>query len=70
MNDVDLSERELEVVEYIVVGKTYKEIADEIGIGVESVKTYASRIRKKLNVNSKIKIALWAIENDVVKCLE
>ena len=70
MNDVDLSGRELEVVEYIVVGKTYKEIADEIGIGVESVKTYASRIRKKLNVNSKIKIALWAIENDVVKCLE
>jgi len=70
VNDVDLSERELEVVEYIVVGKTYKEIAAEIGIGVESVKTYASRIRKKLNVNSKIKIALWAIENDVVKCLE
>jgi len=70
VNDVDLSGRELEVVEYIVVGKTYKEIADEIGIGVESVKTYASRIRKKLNVNSKIKIALWAIENDVVKCLE
>lgn len=61
-----LSDRETEVVEQIAQGKTYVEIAEDLGLTFETVKTYAARIRKKLNVNSKIKIALWAVEHGVV----
>jgi DNA-binding NarL/FixJ family response regulator len=66
MTTVELSDREMEVVKQIAQGKTYKEIAEELGLTFETVKTYAARIRRKLQVTSKIKIALWAIENGVV----
>jgi NarL family two-component system response regulator LiaR len=58
-NDVSLSSRELEVVRRIVEGKKYREIAQELRLGYETVKTYASRIRKKLGVHSKTEIATW-----------
>ncbi len=55
-----LTPREIEVV--ILIGKDlkYREIADKLGLGYETVKTYAARVRKKLNVNSKVAVALWA----------
>jgi two-component system NarL family response regulator len=57
----------MEVVGEIAQGKTYKEIAESLGLKFETVKTYMARIRKKLNVNSKVKIVLWAVENNVVE---
>ena len=57
--DVTLSKRELEVVRLIVKGRKYREIAESLGLGYETVKTYAARIRKKLGVNSKTEIATW-----------
>ena len=54
-----LSIRELEVVRLIVKGKKYREIAVDLQLGYETVKTYAARIRKKLNVHSKTEIATW-----------
>lgn len=64
--DNPLTTRELEVVKHIVSGKTYKEIAVSLGLGYETVKTYAARIRKKLGFNSKVLIALWAQEKGIV----
>lgn len=61
-----LTSRELEVVRQIAKGKTYKEIAASLGIGYETVKTYAARIRKKLGFSSKVLIALWAQEKGLV----
>lgn len=64
--DNPLTVRELEVVKQIVKGHTYKEIAVSLGLGYETVKTYAARIRKKLGFNSKVLIALWAQEKGIV----
>ena len=58
-NHVSLSPRELDVVRRIVEGKKYRDIADELGLGYETIKTYAARIRRKLGVNSKTEIATW-----------
>ena len=62
----ELSPRELQVVEGIVRGLTYSQIAVEIGVGKEAVKTYAARVRSKFGLNSKVQIAVWAVENEVV----
>lgn len=63
--DKPLTARELEVIRQIVKGKTYKEIAVSLGLGYETVKTYAARIRKKLGFSSKVLVALWAQEKGI-----
>ena len=55
-----LTEREWQVVRLIQQDKKYREIATELGLGYETVKTYATRIRRKLNLTSKVAVALWA----------
>lgn len=47
-----LSNREVEVLEYIVKGFSYKMIAAELFISNETVRTHVKRIYKKLQVNS------------------
>ncbi|MGF2414812.1 response regulator [Ferruginibacter sp.] len=47
-----LSSREKEILEYIVKGYSYKMIAAEISIAVETVRSHIKKIYKKLQVNS------------------
>jgi DNA-binding NarL/FixJ family response regulator len=49
----DLSPRENEVLELLARGYLYKEIAIELQISVETVKTYIRRIYEKLHVRSR-----------------
>jgi DNA-binding CsgD family transcriptional regulator len=61
--EVKLTPRELDVVRLIVAGLRYREIAEELGLSYETIKTYVGRIRKKLSVDSKTKIAMWAVRS-------
>lgn len=47
-----LSDRENEILRYIVEGYSYKLIAIEIGIAVDTVRTHIKNIYKKLQVNN------------------
>jgi DNA-binding NarL/FixJ family response regulator len=49
----DLSPREREVLELLARGFLYKEIADSLGISVQTVNTYIRRIYEKLHVRSR-----------------
>ncbi len=49
-----LSPREREVLELLASGYIYKEVADKMDIGVETVRTYVKRICVKLHVRSKV----------------
>jgi DNA-binding CsgD family transcriptional regulator len=55
-----LTVREKQVVKMICEDMKYKEIATRLGLGYETVKTYANRIRKKLGLSSKVAVVLWA----------
>jgi len=48
----NLSPREMEILEYIVKGYSYKMIAAEINIGIETVRSHIKNIYKKLQVNN------------------
>ena len=61
-----LSPREKAVVLGIAEGKTYQAIAESLGVGYETVKTYAARLRKKLGLNSKTSVAVWAVRNKLM----
>jgi len=50
---VELSGREREVLELLARGYLYKEIAEQLKIGVQTVNTYIRRIYEKLHVRSR-----------------
>lgn len=54
-----LARREFQIALLVASGKLDKEIADEFGIKIPTVRTHIERIRSKLNVNNRIEIALW-----------
>jgi RNA polymerase sigma factor (sigma-70 family) len=47
-----LSDREREVMEYVIAGCLNKEIADELGISEKTVKVHRGRVMHKMEVNS------------------
>ncbi len=51
-----LSKREADVVEELVSGRTDKEIAQQLGISVETVRAYLKSIRAKLGVSTRTAI--------------
>jgi two-component system NarL family response regulator len=62
----DLSARELEVLRLIVAGRSNKEIAGDLRIGEESVKTYLKAVFQKLGVADRTQAAIEAIRNGIV----
>ena len=54
--------RELEVLEFLAKRLYDKEIAKELGISVETVKTHVKHIREKLDVANRREAATKALE--------
>jgi two-component system, NarL family, response regulator LiaR len=57
---VELSDRESEVLALIALGLTNGEIADELYLSIETVKTYVKRLYAKLGVHNRAQAALAA----------
>ena len=62
-----LTERELAVLKGISGGLSYKEIAQELGIGVKSVETYRARLARKLGVTSRAELVRYAVRERLVE---
>lgn len=56
--DIQLSGREAEVLKFLARGFSNKEIADQIELSVETVRTYLKSIYKKLHVRSRTEAVL------------
>jgi DNA-binding NarL/FixJ family response regulator len=61
-----LSDREMQVLQYIASGKTVSEIAEEVSLSVNTISTYRSRILEKLNLNNNSELTRYAIDNNLV----
>lgn len=56
-----LSQRERELCEHILIGKTEKEIAEHLNITLNTVITYRRRAYAKLNISSKLELFKLAL---------
>ncbi|MCC6460324.1 MAG: response regulator transcription factor [Saprospiraceae bacterium] len=65
-NDYQLSARELDILKGLVKGFSYKLIADEFFISVDTVRSHIRHIYDKLQVNSKTEAVLKAIREKLV----
>jgi DNA-binding NarL/FixJ family response regulator len=62
----NLSPRELDIVRLIIRGRSNKEIAADLGIGDESVKTHLRALFTKLGVADRTQAAIEAIRHGIV----
>ncbi len=62
-----LTEQELNFLRWACTEKNHKEIAEEMRISPRTVDGYRDSLFKKLNVNTRVGIALYAIKNGLVQ---
>ena len=62
----ELSERELDVLKLIAVGKDNSEIAKELFISPKTVKNHISNILMKLQIDNRIQAAVYAVRSGIV----
>lgn len=63
IDEYNLSKREAEVLEKLINGLSYKIIADELFISLDTVRTHIKNIYLKLHVNSKSEAVAKALKN-------
>lgn len=61
--DHDLTEREAEVLAFITRGRKPREIAEEMYLFINSVKTHMRNVYRKIGVNDRTGAALWGVDN-------
>lgn len=64
-----LSDREYQVMCLIAVGKSLKDIADDLRVGISTVNTYRARILEKMQLKNNTELTHYAIENRLVNRL-
>ena len=61
-----LTSREIQVLRQVVEGKTNKEIGYDLGISQKTVEKHLESVYSKLNVNSRVEAALFAVKEGYV----
>jgi len=64
--DSGLTARELEVLRYIVAGKSNKEIAAELGLSANTVGVHRANIMDTLGIHKTAELVVYAIRNGLV----
>jgi len=62
----ELSERELEVLRLIAIGKDNAQIAKDLFISPKTVKNHISNILMKLQIDNRIQAAVYAVRSGIV----
>lgn len=65
--EINLSEREYEVLKYLCEGDTVSEIADKIFRSVKTVEACRSKLLEKTNTRNSINLVLFSIKNKLVE---
>jgi len=62
-----LSDRELQVMCMFAMGKTNKQLAQELSLSVKTISTYRARILEKMNMKSNAELTRYAIKGGLVE---
>jgi DNA-binding NarL/FixJ family response regulator len=63
---ISLSDREMQVLQAIAIGKTVSKIAEEICLSVNTISTYRARILEKLALNNNAELTRYALDHNLV----
>lgn len=66
LNDVNLSEREVQVLQLLIMGAANKVIGRELGICEATVKVHVKAALRKLHVSNRTQAAIWAVQHGLI----
>lgn len=66
-SSIQLNDKETEFLKWCCTEKSYKEIADVMGIATRTVETLRSNLFEKLETLSRVGLVMYAIRNGIVK---
>ena len=66
-DEFNLTPREIEILEWLVRGNSYKMIADKSGISIDTVKKHLQNIYHKLHVNCGTEAVAKALQHKIVQ---
>lgn len=66
VQEEELTGRELEVLRWVALGRSNKEIAEELGIGDETVKTHVGNVLGKLMAENRAQAVVQALKRGLV----
>jgi DNA-binding NarL/FixJ family response regulator len=62
----ELTARELDVLRLVATGRTNKEVAQDLAIGAETVKTHLKNIMQKLHLRNRAQVMAYALKRGIV----
>src|SRR5262245_35942844 len=65
--ELRLSARERDVLEWQCRGRSYKQIADELGVSIDTVRSHVRRLYRKLRVHSVSEAVVKALRERLVE---
>lgn len=54
-----LTDRQFQIIKLLAMGKTHKEVADELGICVKTTKNTVGQVKKKLKIGLRVDLVNW-----------
>ena len=67
IDDTLLTEREKEIVLYLLEGKTKQEVAKSLSLSISTIKTNVENIYRKFNVHNKVEFVIYTVKNKIVE---
>ncbi|WP_194545147.1 response regulator transcription factor [Paenibacillus sp. JZ16] len=64
--DASITPRELSIMRLVGEGRSNREIADELGLSIGTIKNHVSQIMDKLDLRDRTQLAIYAIRHNVV----
>lgn len=64
--DASITPRELSIIRLVGEGRSNREIANELGLSIGTVKNHVSQIMDKLDLRDRTQLAIYAIRHNVV----
>ena len=65
-NKANLTDREIEIIKKVNEGYSYKEIAKQLYVSINTVKNHMKNIFKKLEVDNKVQVVVKALEYKLI----
>jgi DNA-binding NarL/FixJ family response regulator len=61
-----LTDREKEVLQLLAEGRSNKEVATQLNVGLSTVETHRANLMQKLNLHSTAEIVLYAVRKGII----
>ena len=61
-----LTDREKEVLQLLAEGRSNKEVATQLNVGLSTIETHRANLMQKLNLHSTAEIVLYAVRKGII----